>query len=159
MAKQRRGYEMKSVVFPAVILSMIVSAAVVLAQQPMKWKGSGGWGMGGAYGRMYDTKTVETITGVVEKVEMTMPMRGMSYGVHLAVKSEKGTFDVHLGPGWYIENQDVKIMPGDKVEVTGSKIIFRNKPAIIAAEVRKGDEVLRLRDRNGVPVWAGWRRR
>jgi hypothetical protein len=150
---------MKKVVFLATITVMLLSAAAVFAQPPMHWRGSGGWGMGGAYGRMYDTKTVGTISGVVEKVDMIMPMRGMSYGVHLLVKTEKGVFDVHLGPGWYIENQDVKIMPGDKVEVTGSKVTFGNRPAIIAAEVRKGDELLRLRDPNGVPVWAGWRRR
>jgi hypothetical protein len=26
-------------------------------------------------------------------------------------------------------------------------------------EVKKGDEVLKLRDDNGFPVWSGWRRR
>ena len=26
-------------------------------------------------------------------------------------------------------------------------------------EMKKGDQVLILRDANGVPVWAGWRRR
>lgn len=50
-------------------------------------------------------------------------------------------------------------MPGDKVEVTGSRITFQDKPAIIAAEVKKGDEILKLRDGNGFPAWAGWRRR
>ncbi len=150
---------MKRVIYPAVILGMVLSATMVFAQSVMKWKGGGGWGTGASYGRMYDTKTVETIRGIVEKVEKITPMRGMSYGVHLLVKTEKGIIDVHLGPGRYIENQDVKIMPGDKVEVTGSRITFRNKPAIIAAEVKKGDEVLRLRDANGVPAWAGRRRR
>jgi hypothetical protein len=29
--------------------------------------------------------------------------------------------------------------------------------AIIAAEIRKGDEALMLRDANGSPMWAGWR--
>ena len=108
---------------------------------------------------MYDPKTVETISGVVEKIEKITPMKGMSYGVHVLVKTEKETIDIHLGPGWYIENQDVKIMSGDKVEVTGSRITFQDKPAIIAAEVKKGDEILKLRDENGFPAWAGWRRR
>ena len=108
---------------------------------------------------VYDPKTVETISGVVEKVEKITPMKGMSYGVHVVVKTEKETIDVHLGPGWYIENQDVKLMPGDKVEVTGSRITFQDKPAIIAADVKKGDEILKLRDENGFPAWAGWRRR
>jgi hypothetical protein len=156
--EQRRRYDMNKVVSLATILGMVLSATVVLAQPVMKWKGSGGWGMGAPYGRMYNAKTVETIRGVVEKIEMITPMRGMSHGVHLLLKTKKETLDIHLGPSWYIENQDVKIMPGDKVEVTGSRIIFQNKPAIIAAVVKKGDEVLRLRDSDGVPVWAGWRK-
>jgi hypothetical protein len=66
---------------------------------------------------------------------------------------------VHLGPAFYLENQDVKIEPKDKVEVKGSRVTFGGKPAIIAAEVKKGDEVLKLRDENGFPMWSGWRRR
>ena len=27
------------------------------------------------------------------------------------------------------------------------------------AEVKKGDEVLKIRDENGLPFWSGWRRR
>ncbi len=83
----------------------------------------------------------------------------MSAGIHMNVKTDKETISVHLGPSWYLENQDLKIEPKDKVEVKGSKIMFDGKPAIIAAEVRKGDEVLRLRDDAGFPVWSGWRRR
>ncbi|HXF04928.1 MAG TPA: DNA-binding protein [Blastocatellia bacterium] len=108
---------------------------------------------------MYNPQTVETIAGEVISVERITPMRGMSYGVHLLVMTDKETISVHLGPGWYVENQDVKIEPKDKVEVRGSRITFQGKPAIIAAEVRKGDEVLKLRDENGFPVWSGWRRR
>ncbi|MEM4408186.1 MAG: hypothetical protein QXI19_05520, partial [Candidatus Caldarchaeum sp.] len=62
-------------------------------------------------------------------------------------------------PGWFIENQDVRIEPQDKVSVTGSRINFEGKPAIIAREVRRGDEVLMLRSETGFPLWAGWRRR
>jgi len=83
----------------------------------------------------------------------------MSYGVHLVVKTDKETVSVQLGPSWYIENQDIKISPGDKVEITGSRVSFEGKSAIIAAEVKKGDEILKLRDENGYPVWSGWRRR
>jgi hypothetical protein len=37
-------------------------------------------------------------------------------------------------------------------------VTFEGKPAIIAAEIKKGDETLRLRDDAGVPAWSGWRR-
>jgi hypothetical protein len=75
------------------------------------------------------------------------------------VKTDKETISVHLGPSWYLENQDVKIEPKDRVEVKGSRVTFAGNPAMIAAEVKKGDEVLKLRDDNGFPVWSGWRRR
>jgi hypothetical protein len=129
------------------------------AQRGMIWKGSGGWGMGTQYGRMYSPKTVETISGEVVSIDKITPMKGMSYGIHLTVKTNKETISVHLGPGWYIESQDIKIMPNDKVKVKGSRITFEGKPAIIAAEVKKGDQVLKLRDENGFPTWSGWRGR
>jgi hypothetical protein len=137
-------------------------AAVALFAQPgpgMMWRGSGGWGPGSQYNKMYDPKTVETITGEVTAVDRITPVKGMSGGVHMNVKTDKETISVHLGPGWYLENQDVKIAAKDKVEVKGARTTFTGKPAIIAAEVKKGDEVLKLRDDSGFPVWSGWRRR
>jgi hypothetical protein len=129
------------------------------AQRGGMWKGSGGWSMGTSYGRMYNSGTVETIGGEVVSVDKFIPMKGMSYGIHLMLKTEDETISVHLGPGWYIENQDIKIQPKDKLEVKGSRVTFEGKPVIIAAEVKKGDEVLKLRDKNGFPLWSGWRRR
>ena len=125
----------------------------------MMWRGSGGWGPGSQYNKMYDPKAVETITGEVTAVDRITPVKGMSGGVHMNVKTDKETISVQLGPSWYFENQDVKIEAKDKVEVKGARTTFAGKPAIIAAEVRKGDEVLKLRDDSGYPVWAGWRRR
>ena len=134
-------------------------ATVVFAQQGNGAAGKGGWGPGTPYGRMYNPQTGEAITGEVVSVDKITPIKGMSYGIHIVVKTDKEMIAVHLGPGWYIENQDVEIAPEDKIEVRGSRITFEGKPALIAAEVKKGDEVLTLRDANGVPVWSGWRRR
>ncbi len=142
----------------ASVLSLFL-AAVSFAQQGIQWRGSGGWGTGTPYGRMYDPKTVETITGEVISIDKITPMQGMNYGVHVMVKTDKETISVHLGPGWYIENQDAEIKQKDKIEVTGSRIMLEGKPAIIAAEVKKGDEVLKLRNEKGIPLWSGWRRR
>jgi hypothetical protein len=107
----------------------------------------------------YDPKTLETIAGEVVSVDLVTPMKGMSQGVHLAVKTEKETLDVHLGPSWYLENQDVKLVPKDQVEVKGSRVTVAGKPALIAAEVKKGDGVLVLRDEKGFPAWSAMRRR
>jgi hypothetical protein len=58
-----------------------------------------------------------------------------------------------------LENQDVKIARKERVEVKGSITTFHGKPAMIALELIKDDQVLKLRDENGVPLWSGWRRR
>lgn len=143
----------------ALAISLFLPAAEAFARGGPRWQGSGGWGPGESYSRMYDPKSVENLTGEVTSVEQMISLRGMSYGIQLMLKTDKETIPVHLGPGWFIENQDVKIESKDKVQVEGSRITFDGKPAIIAVEVTKGAEVLKLRDENGFPMWSGWRRR
>jgi len=135
---------------------LIVSLA--FAQSGMR-KGGGGWGIGSQYNRMYDPKTVETITGEVVKIDRIAPVKEMSSGVHLLVKTTAETIPVHLGPAWFIDHQDTKIQEKDTIQVKGSRITFEGKPAIIAEQVKKDDQVLTLRDENGLPIWAGWRRK
>ena len=77
--------------------------------------------------------------------------------MHLQLKTDDETLDVHLGPAWYLQNQDIQIQPEDKIEVTGSKVDFSGQPAVMAASVKKGDTTLMLRDDSGFPVWHGWR--
>lgn len=142
-----------------VVFVLTALLAVPALASPMGgWRGSGGWGAGGAYQRMYDPATVETVAGEVMSVSKVTPMKGMSYGVHVVLKSDKETVPVILGPAWYIERLDTKVEKGDTLEVKGARITYNGKPAIIAAEVKKGDAVLKMRDDNGYPVWAGWRR-
>lgn len=148
-----------TLVLGLVILSLLAAAESFAQGSGMRWRGSGGWGPGTPYNRMYESKNVETISGEVQRVDRITPGKGMSYGTHMNVKTDKETISVHLGPGWFLENQDVKIEPKDKVEVRGSRITFGGKPAIIASEVKKGGQVLKLRDESGFPVWSGWRQR
>lgn len=138
-----------------VILSLVFSTAVVASAQG--GKGSGGWGMNSAYGRLYNPSTVETVTGKVVAVSKMTPMKGMGPGIHLDLQTQKETLSVHLGPAWYLERQDTRVEKGDQLEVTGSLVTVGGKAALIASEVKKNDQVLKLRDANGVPVWSGWR--
>jgi len=122
------------------------------------WRGSGGWGADSPYNRSYDPTKVETFSGKVTRIDTTVPMGGMSDGIYLLLTMERVSVAVHLGPAWYIERLDTWIEVGDRIEVKGSKAFAAGVPAVIAAEVRKGDNVLVLRDAAGIPVWAGWRR-
>lgn len=146
-------------VMAAMAMLSLSAGTEALAQRGIGWKGGGGWGPGTPYGRMYNPQTVETISGEIVSVDKVTPAKGMAPGVHATVKTDKETISVHLGPGWYVENQDVKLAPTDRIQVKGSRVAFDGKPAIIAAEVQKGDDVLVLRDASGYPVWSGWRRR
>ena len=102
--------------------------------------------------RNYDPKTVETIQGNVVSVEKT-PSKGRAYGIHLILQTDKETIPVHLGPGWYVEKQTPRIEPNDTVTITGSRVTVGGKRAIIAAQVKKGKDILKLRDENGIPMW------
>lgn len=149
----------------ALIVVIFAATLLIAAQtwaQPrggMMWRGSGGWGSGTPYNKMYDPKSLETVSGEVVAVDRITPGKGMSNGIHLSLKTDKETVSVHLGPAWYLENQDVKIEKKDRLEVKGSRVSFGGKAAIIASEVRKGDQILTLRDNDGFPVWSAWHRR
>lgn len=143
------------------VLALTIYTTLSFAQGLTWWTGSSGWGPGSEYCRLYDPKTVETIKGEVLSVEKFRPQEGMAYGIHLLIKSDKETISIHLGPEWFIAAQDTKIQPKGNIEVKGSRMthrFFGDNPFIVAARVKKGDEVLVLRDDNGLPVWQAWRR-
>lgn len=142
----------------SLVVSIVVLAALFLLFSGVSFaqgkKAGGGWGPGTSYNRLYDQKTVENLSGEIEKIDAFTPRKGMGQGIHLLLKTDAGSIPVHLGPSWYIEKQNVKFAPGDKVQVTGSRITFDKKPTIIASEIKKGDQILKLRDPNGTPVWS-----
>lgn len=150
---------MKKIATLAAALYMILFAFPVMASSEIEVqsKGSAGWEKGSPYNKLYNVKTVETLSGEVVRVDKITPNKGMSYGIHLIFKTDKETLSVHLGPGWYWEKQDLKIEPKNRLVIKGSRVSFGGRPAIIAAEVKKGDLVLKLRDDQGFPVWSGWR--
>lgn len=117
-------------------------------------QGGPGPGGGAGYDRMYDPKTVETVSGEVVSVDKIADP-GMDSAVSLTLKTGKETIMVYLGPVWFLEKQDLTFAPQDQVEITGSQITFQGKPAIIAGQVKKGDKSLKLRDPAGIPAWAG----
>ncbi len=147
---------MKSLALATMVVvgSGLVSAGTALAQGGMGGRGRGGGG--GA--RMYDPKTVETVTGTVVKVEH-IKGQGGGGGIHLVLKTDKEEIAVHLGPAWYVDKQAVKIAAQDSIEVRGSRVTYEGKPAIVAAEVKKGDQVLKLRDDSGTLLWRDQGRR
>jgi hypothetical protein len=110
-------------------------------------------------GPYYDAATVETVTGEIAAVErVTAKRRGWGQGVHAELSTSDGTLNVHLGPAWYLDNQEEQLEAGTEVEVTGSMVEVDGVTQMIAAEVRMGDTVVMFRNEAGYPNWAAWRR-
>jgi hypothetical protein len=104
--------------------------------------------------RDYDPKTVETIEGgKVLSIQKITPAKRRGYWVEIMLQSEKETIAVQLGPAWYIDKQTPRVEANDTITVTGSRVTMDGKSAIIAADIKKGNELLKLRGDNGTPVW------
>jgi hypothetical protein len=98
---------------------------------------------------------VETVTGQVTKVQ-SGPMRqgGKGNFVRFTLQTDKGPLQVFLGPASYVNAQALKLAEGDNVQVKGSLLTgSKGKSAITAVEVTKGDQILKLRDDQGKPLW------
>ena len=113
-----------------------------------------------AYKKIFDFKTIKIISGQVIKVDQ-VPEAGFGMGMRLTVFiDKKEILPVYLGPVLYIVGPDqakpFKIV--DKVTVTGSQVTVRGEPFMLAITVKRGNEVLRLRDRDGTPEWIGWKK-
>ena len=117
-------------------------------------------GQGLPYDRNYNPQTEETLKGKIISIDRIASNQTMYCGIHLVVKTDEETIPVHLGPEWYIEealaNKDIIIEIDDKIEIVGSRMSYGKKPAIIAAEIKKRNKTLTLRDEIGVPFWSGW---
>jgi hypothetical protein len=149
----------RSIIRTIVAVVAIVASSLAASAQPgpsPHMRGGGDPTMHHA-ARIYP-KTVETVSGDVVRVEHVPSKRGSSGGVHLVLRTSDATVSVHLGPAWYVDRQNVTIAAGDRIDVKGSRVTLDGKPAIIAAEVKKGDHTLVLRDDAGIPRWSGGRR-
>ena len=149
---------MKNIALLGAALGAVLQSTQAVAQ-PGWGRGDGGWGPRGNYHSLYNTKTVETFQGSVLSIDTFSVVATGRPGVHLHVKRNKDTMTVHLGPLWYLENQELALSVQDTLTVKGSRVTFNGEPAVIAAEVKKGDASLILRDAKGYPVWSGWKRR
>jgi hypothetical protein len=149
---KKENWIMKRIILLA---GAVLTAFLILA--PSSWAQLGpGRGGGRHYGMMWDAGSVTTVAGEVTAVDKYTPGRGgSSYGLRLTIKTDKETLPIILGPAWYIEQQHFAFAPKDRVEVKGSRLSIQGQPTVIAAEVKKNDKILKLRNERGIPLWAG----
>jgi hypothetical protein len=103
--------------------------------------------------REYDVKTVETITGRVLSVEnITVPKR-RGYLVQVMLQTDREVIPIHLGPLWFIVKETPRIEVNDIITVTGSRMMLDGRTVVVAADIAKGNELLKLRQNDGIPFW------
>jgi hypothetical protein len=141
---------MRNLAFLGLLVAFgLMSAAPSLAQPDVDV-----WGAKGQYCRMYDPRTVETVTGEVSEVRnFTPPGKGAS-GRRFTLITKQGPIEAILGPNWYVEKQNFVISPHDQLTVKGSKVAVESKPTLIVTEVTKAGKTWKLRHKTGMPVWA-----
>jgi len=139
---------MKKIVFVGVLLTLTLMLVVASYGQ----QASDVWATRGQYTWLFNSKTMETLSGEVAAVGKFTP-RGKPEGVRFTLRTDQGPIEVILGSSSYVEQQGLKLEPQDKVTVRGSRVAVEGKLTIIAAEVTKGEKILKLRDANGTPLW------
>lgn len=64
---------------------------------------------------------------------------------------------VHVGPPAFLAQNNLALAKGDKLTIFGSKVQYFGSEFLIARDISKGDQSLRLRDSEGFPLWSGAR--
>jgi hypothetical protein len=71
----------------------------------------------------------------------------------LLLKTEMGRVVILLGPTGYFIKHNFQIKAGDTLKVTGITVEQDHMPVIQAREVKNQRQRLKLRDKNGLPLW------
>ncbi|WP_445664652.1 DNA-binding protein [Fodinibius sp. AD559] len=109
------------------------------------------------YERDFDPDKVEELKGEVLEISPDSEKHDETRGKILMLETENGKIiPVHLGPEWFLSNQQNKIKEGYKITVIGSLVKYHNNDVMIAAQIQYGDNKLILRDESGFPRWQGW---
>ena len=114
---------------------------------------------------------MEEITGEIEGIEGNAPGGAdMGRGVVLRLRARERNRDgegdqsqersrerhrVHLGPYWHVENGMPGLGMGQEVTVRGMPVEMDGERSIMATEMVRNQDRVRLRTREGQPEWAG----
>ena len=133
----------------------LFSLGIVIASLASVGYAQSGAGRGGGN---YNQATETTLTGTVDAITNPPSSGPGGGGLHLVLSAPAGPIDVHVGPSWFVNSKNVTFAKGDVLTVVGSKVTMAGQEALIAREIKKGDQVLTLRDTKGFPLWSGHNR-
>jgi DNA/RNA endonuclease YhcR with UshA esterase domain len=101
----------------------------------------------------YDVAAESKIKGVIDEVkDRECPISG-TMGAHLMIKADGKVYEVHIAPTKMVKSYDVVFQKGDEVEIKGVKTSFQGVDAILAREIKRGNDDFVFRDPQGKPIW------
>jgi hypothetical protein len=102
----------------------------------------------------YDLTAETLIKGKILSVhDRECPVSG-TMGAHFMLEATNGkVYEVHLAPTKFAKTYDMVFTPGEKVEVLGTTVVFQEKDAILARQIKHGTETVTFRDKKGNPSW------
>lgn len=108
------------------------------------------WGKLGSYGTYYQAEAEAAFEGeVFAVVKIPLTKSGRSYCMALQVMVEGTPCTVYLGPAGYLRRKGMQIEPGDVVSVVGSQVVVNGREMVLAREVMRGADVLKIRQETG----------
>ena len=112
--------------------------------------------IGAVYLLNFDARKLTSIEGTVVRVHQVPSTKVLLTTLNALVRTSEGEVNVELGPAWFLDNQELHLAVQDKITVSGSRVKPNGVDTMIATEVRRGNDVLRLRREDGTPAWVAW---
>jgi hypothetical protein len=88
-----------------------------------------------------------------EKLAHLSGMKHLVKHSGLFLKTDTGRIIIHLGPAAYFLHHNFQIKAGDTLKVTGFPVDQGSMSLVQAKEIRTRGKKLKLRDKNGQPLW------
>lgn len=98
----------------------------------------------------YNAATETTVSGVVESTQdFACPVSDGEIGTHVKIRTSNALVQVHLAPARIMRAHNIRLSPGDKVQVIGSQVRYKGGNDVIARELTRGTDFYSLRDTSG----------
>jgi hypothetical protein len=97
----------------------------------------------------YDAALEQRITGVVVSA---FEIPG-STELLVTISTGENSFEVQVGPAAWMAGKGYTLSPGEGVEILGAVVGTEGNNRILARQIWKGGEEIRLRDQTGKPLW------
>lgn len=97
----------------------------------------------------YDLSLEQSISGVVVSTQ-TLPG---SNELLVTVSNGENAFEVQVGPAEWMTSKGYRLVPGDRIEIVGSMVLSEGNDTIVARQIWKAGEEMKIRDRTGGALW------